>query len=444
MSNESSNKTPQGTPSYLDYVSAPLEHQHADEAGHDQSTPTVAAPDAGPYNPEYTPQTDYISAPGKPSLLKETYNQPNPEYVGPDKSWPCYAPGDLNPQLVGKMGIMNDPSYGDDGNAMGRVGEGIRQAIRPNSLSAAAASSAIHGVVLGSYVLEASAARSMNFSTKDLTTVEDQRVQVLFVRVPEIHSNIPDPFCGDTKDALCRSKKALVQLHSQIGLPNSLMASHALLPGSIVEIEFTNGYSKGLVKKIVAAATSNLTLGPFVSPGAQDAVNGAGTANPAYNETRPLDPIGITVHYTVTWTAKDAVSVLTKRGLSYHYIVDKDGSVTQLVNPNTRAIHDPKTNKSHVGLAFVNLGNDKANAGKRTAPPLSEWTSIKGDKWEPYPAAQIKAGKELVSQLVAAYPKITEIIGHADSSSTKLDPGPAFPMSEFISLLPVKATATTT
>mgnify|MGYP003627573699 FL=1 len=434
MSNESSDKTPQGTPSYLDYVSAPLEHQESHEAhtqgGDDAPTPTEP----------YSSDEEFISAPGTPSLLKETINQPNPDYVSPDPVWPCYAPGDLNPQLVGKMGIMNDPSYGDDGNSMGRVGEGIRQAIRPNSLSAADASSAIHGIVLGSYVLEASSARSMNFSSKDITTVEDQRVQVLFVRVPEIHSNIPDPFCGDTNDALCRSKKALIQLHSQIGLPNSLMASHALLPGSIVEIEFTNGYSKGLVKKIVSATSSDLTLGPTQSPSAKDAFNGEGNANPVYNETRPLDPVGIVIHYTVTWTASDAVSVLAKRGLSYHYIVDKDGSVTQLVNPNTRAIHDPKTNKSHIGLAFVNLGNDKANAGKRTAPPLSEWIDAKGSKWEPYPDAQIKAGKGLVSDLVAAYPKITEILEHAESSSKKLDPGPIFPISDFRSLLSVKTT----
>ena len=111
-----------------------------------------------------------------------------------------------------------------------------------------------------------------------------------------------------------------------------------------------------------------------------------------------------------------------------------------MVNPNTRAIHDPKTNKSHIGLAFVNLGNDKANAGKRTAPPLSEWIDAKGSKWEPYPDAQIKAGKGLVSDLVAAYPKITEILEHAESSSKKLDPGPIFPISDFRSLLSVKTT----
>lgn len=177
-------------------------------------------------------------------------------------AWPCYVPGDLNPQLVGKMGIMNDPSYSDNGSRMGRVGEGVRQALRPNSLSAAAAAKAIHGVVLGSYVLEAAAARSMNFTIEGQgDAVENQRVLVLFVRVPEIHSNIPDPFCGDTNDALCRSKKALIQLHSQIGLPNAIDSSHSLLPGSVVEIEFIKEYSRGLVKKIVSAVTSDLTKG---------------------------------------------------------------------------------------------------------------------------------------------------------------------------------------
>ena len=266
MSNESSDKTPQGTPSYLDYVTNTGDHVEASGANAvDQVLPpSIVAP---------VSETAKNAAAAVADLSAQTA-------AAKEQLWPCYAPGDLNPQLLGKMGIMNDPSYGDDGNSMGRVGEGIRQAIRPNSLSNATTSGAIRGIVMGSYVLEASAARSMNFSTKDLATAENQRMQVLFVRVPEIHSNIPDPFCGDTVDALCRTKKALIQLHSQVGLPNALMASHALLPGSIVEIQFTNGYSKGLVSKIVSSTSHDLTLGPVPGITASRAITGGNYLSP--------------------------------------------------------------------------------------------------------------------------------------------------------------------
>ena len=268
VSSESPNKTPQGTPSWTDYVNTGKEGDHA------EAEPSVITnpPASSVLPPSVTTPVSETRAKATAANAKAAADAA----AAAEERWPCYAPGDLNPQLVGKMGIMNDPSYEDNGGSMGRVGEGIRKAIRPNSLSLIEANSAIHGVVMGSYVLEAAAARSMNFSIKNSTSVDNQRIQILFVRVPEMHTNIPDPFCGDKIDVLCRTKKALIQLHAQIALPNELMASHALLPGSIVEIEFTNGHSKGLVKKIVSASSSNLTLGHFASASGRSVYNSGG------------------------------------------------------------------------------------------------------------------------------------------------------------------------
>ena len=267
MSSESSGKTPQGTPSWTDYVTTGDTPEH-----------TEAEPSAITNPPASSVLPPSVTTPVSETRAAAAANAKAAAdaAAAAEERWPCYAPGDLNPQLVGKVGVMNDPSYEDNGGAMGRVGEGIRKAIRPNSLSLIEAKSAIHGVVMGSYVLEAAMARSMNFSIKNSTSVDNQRIQILFVRVPEMHTNIPDPFCGDKIDVLCRTKKALIQLHAQIALPNELMASHALLPGSIVEIEFTNGHSKGLVKKIVSASSSDLTLGHFASASGRSVFNSGG------------------------------------------------------------------------------------------------------------------------------------------------------------------------
>jgi len=158
----------------------------------------------------------------------------------------------------------------------------------------------------------------------------------------------------------------------------------------------------------------------------------------------------IQVHYTVTFNAKDAISVLAKRGFSYHYIIDKDGTVTMTVDPaKAVAIHagkggPPGGHHARIGISFVNLGNDSQHAGGgwggRSAPPLDQWEAFSPheDRWEPYTTAQIDAGKRLVSRLVKQFPDVKTIYGHEDTKAAKHDPGPAFDKywGEFEALLP--------
>ena len=353
------------------------------------------------------------------------------------EGWKCYVPGDLNPHLVGLSAsdIMSNPhgavmSYMVHGLSL--LGNALSEKISPNVLRNAKKAS-IKAVVLGGYKLTGPAAASINMNLKPVSSTEPHTAQMLYVRVPEVHSYIPDPFCEEgayTKEQI----DALVEMHAEVSVPLWTAAAPQVFHGSIVEVEFGKSWKEGEVTKILSEEAARPTMSNLASA---MAAFGTGTPyNKAFNETRPLDPVGITVHYTVTFTAKDALAVLAKRGYSYHYIVDKDGTVTEMVSPGTRAIHDPKTNATHVGLAFVNLGNDTVNAGQRGAPPLSDWIPAKGSKWEPYPDAQIEAGKKLVTQLIGNYPKITEIIAHSDSSATKSDAGPAFPMQSFKDLLP--------
>ena len=168
----------------------------------------------------------------------------------------------------------------------------------------------------------------------------------------------------------------------------------------------------------------------------------AGTPTPEspaglkYKEFRNGTPewTAIQIHYTVTFNTQDAIDVLAKRGLSYNYIIDKDGTVTTTVDPAKAVAIHAKGGWSarSIGISFVNLGYDSQYAGGgwggRMSPPLEEWEQFPphADRWEPYTPAAIQAGKTLVRQLVAQFPDIKTIFGHEETSDDKLDPGPAF------------------
>ena len=134
---------------------------------------------------------------------------------------------------------------------------------------------------------------------------------------------------------------------------------------------------------------------------------------------------------------------------SAHVIVDRDGSVWQIVPFNRKARHAGRSswkgldslNRYSVGIEIANYGwLDRQGDGsyKRsdtprfaaedvTVAPMPSGTRIMG--WENYPPHQLDAVKRVTRALVAAYPSITEILGHQDiAPGSKFDPGPAFPM----------------
>ena len=149
-----------------------------------------------------------------------------------------------------------------------------------------------------------------------------------------------------------------------------------------------------------------------------------------------LSPTSIVMHYTAGHSGDASIGVLASRGLSYHFVIERNGAIKQLVRSNIRAIHDPATNVNTIGIAFANLGFQEEYAGRHESPPIADWISGPrrdgaDGKWEPYPLAQIAAGQKLVAALKIKYPAIADVVGHSDTSSSKDDPGPAFPISVF-------------
>jgi len=155
----------------------------------------------------------------------------------------------------------------------------------------------------------------------------------------------------------------------------------------------------------------------------------------------PLDPIGVTLHYTNSGTAQDAINTLKKKGYAYHYIIERNGAIVTLAEPNVKVNHDPETNSTHVGVAFSNLGygsDDPAIAaampGKYGSPPIEQWITGPDPrdgasrKWEPYTTQQISAAVTLLKELKRKYPGITadNIKEHSETAAgRKPDGGPA-------------------
>ena len=137
---------------------------------------------------------------------------------------------------------------------------------------------------------------------------------------------------------------------------------------------------------------------------------------------------------------------------SAHVVVDRDGSIWQIVPFNRKARHAGTSswkgleslNRHSVGIEIANYGwLDRQGDGsyKRSDTPrfaaedVTVATMPSGTRtmgWENYPTAQLEAVEKVTRALLGAYPSITEVLGHQEiAPGRKFDPGPAFPMECF-------------
>ncbi len=124
----------------------------------------------------------------------------------------------------------------------------------------------------------------------------------------------------------------------------------------------------------------------------------------------------VVLHATAGSTAQGAIATLRERGLSYHYLVDKDGSVTKLAGTSRAAFHagesagpqGPAVNGYSVGVSLVNLNDGR----------------------DPYPQAQRMAVEELLGELAVAMPSLRYLTTHYTiSPGRKTDPK-GYPVAE--------------
>ena len=181
--------------------------------------------------------------------------------------------------------------------------------------------------------------------------------------------------------------------------------------------------------------------------------------DPAKTIKQEISPKFIVMHYTAGHTLAAARSVFKTSVIAAHLTVDKDGTILQMVPFNRACNHAGPSayqgvqflNNHSIGIEFVNIGFLKLKDGVYVDAYGSRW---KGDPvdlvaapnsrvgsgnfyWPRYPEAQLAAGDRIVKALLKAYPTIRDIVSHEeiDTRGWKTDPGPAFPMARFKSLL---------
>ncbi len=156
----------------------------------------------------------------------------------------------------------------------------------------------------------------------------------------------------------------------------------------------------------------------------------------------------LVIHYTAGSSVSGAITGLEASGLSVHYIIDTDGSVTYLVDESDVAYHAgcqntlgddcPTTdgvsdyNLYSIGIELVNLGFDC------TGDDCVEGEDRDGEtkNWEEYDARQLDSLYKLSAYLMAKYSDIDlSFYGHDELSSEKNDPGPLFDWDEFLNNL---------
>lgn len=122
-------------------------------------------------------------------------------------------------------------------------------------------------------------------------------------------------------------------------------------------------------------------------------------------------------------------------GVSGHYYIDRDGSITRYVQDDRVAHHVIGHNDHSIGIELVNSGRF----------PLW-YNSHHQTVTDPYPELQIHALKQLLSELKSRYPQLSKIARHSDLDtvqipadddpdiliSRKIDPGPLFPWEQLL------------
>jgi N-acetylmuramoyl-L-alanine amidase len=174
-----------------------------------------------------------------------------------------------------------------------------------------------------------------------------------------------------------------------------------------------------------------------------------------YHRSREGRAIEVVVlHYTSTATLAATLEIFqgSDRRVSAHYVIDRDGSLVQMV-PLTLAAHHAGVsempglgegvNLFSVGIELVNWGllepepagppgRFLSSTGARYEGPAPVRAADRQGRpraWEPFAVPQVAALGRLLLALLAAVPTLRAVTGHEDVArpvGRKIDPGPAF------------------
>ncbi len=163
----------------------------------------------------------------------------------------------------------------------------------------------------------------------------------------------------------------------------------------------------------------------------------------------------VIVHYTAGPFGASLRTLKNPRArASAHVIVDRDGTITQLVPFDTIAWHAGRSSyKGRSGFNKYSIGIEIVNSGPLTKSGnvYRSWfgsaynpsdviearhrNQTRKKYWHTYTEEQIQAVTELIQELIEEY-GIKYILGHEEiAPKRKIDPGPAFPLERLRSQL---------
>lgn len=143
---------------------------------------------------------------------------------------------------------------------------------------------------------------------------------------------------------------------------------------------------------------------------------------------------------TVRWFQSRKVTT------SAHIVIERDGTITQMVPLNRRANHAGRSswkgnnsaNYFSIGIELVGPGALDKNGKVYFGPVFPDSVSINtpehgnGHRWLPFTDEQMAACRQICEAIVEEYPTVNDIAGHYEiSPGRKVDPAPTFPMEDF-------------
>lgn len=174
------------------------------------------------------------------------------------------------------------------------------------------------------------------------------------------------------------------------------------------------------------------------------------------NQSGIIKPRFLVMHYTAGASAASSVNWLInpRARASAHLVIGRDGSIVQLVDFNRRAWHAGRSQWRGInGLNGHSIGIELDNPGLLNGSPgnwRTSWGRAVADSdvlvkpgetdgvlqgWHTYTETQLEVAREVSLEIVRHY-QLEEVVGHDDiSPGRKVDPGEAFPMGTFQSLV---------
>jgi N-acetylmuramoyl-L-alanine amidase len=168
------------------------------------------------------------------------------------------------------------------------------------------------------------------------------------------------------------------------------------------------------------------------------------------------NPDSIVIHYTASGDRYSALRYLTAKSTyaSAHLLISREGIVYQLVDFTTQAWHCGKSqllgntnpNDSTIGIEMQNAGLLKEHMGcyynwRGKKIPENQVVRLVNpqtgfhDYWQSFTEIQLQVLREVCTLLLKAY-NLHRIVGHNEISLLgEIDPGPAFPMHAFKTLI---------